>query len=126
MGKDNVVMFGPRKYGLSSAIEQLPAEVVDELKLLRSKHEFGRLPLQHCLAYHEWVAQRLGELTAPLWSDPRTQFLVVCGEAVFASREPLVQFDQVGFEQAMQHVPTVIAPPEPEAYLAPVVELPRR
>jgi hypothetical protein len=123
MEKSNVRLLGVQAYELFPATGQIPSDLVEELGLLAPREEFDSLEPTECLVYQHTVAKRLEAVTARSWDDPRTQLLVVCGSAIYASRTALSNFDHIGFGQMVPYLPTFIERPETEAPRAPVIPL---
>jgi hypothetical protein len=125
MERGNIEWLGPRRFGLRPVVS-LPPELTSELMLLVPKEAFNDpgIDAETILAYQETVAARLAETAVPLWDDQDTQFLVVCGETLYASSAPFANFDQVAFDGYMPYLSTVIAHPAAQLPYAPLYLVP--
>ena len=92
-------------------VQELDEDVAQELGLLIPGEDLDQLELSKCLKHQELVAERLQQHVAEHWLDFRTEFILVCGTGVYASRQPLLRFDQPAFDQGQPYYSVLLPRP---------------
>lgn len=92
-------------------VTELDEAKAEELGLLIPRDDFAQLDLAVCLRHQEELEGHLMPELADCWADFRTRFVVVCGPNIFASRQPVTDFDQVRFDEDKPYYTTVIPRP---------------